>query len=121
MKSIFNSLRLKSVRRKLRHNLTEAEIKLWSRLRKSGLGYKFRRQFSVGNFILDFYCPKLRLAIEIDGKQHTTSENREYDYSRTDFLEEYNIKVLRFENYEVINNLDQVCNKILDVINNIGK
>ena len=102
------------IRRKLRKNQTEAEARLWSCLRKKGLGYKFVRQYGVGKYILDFYCPLKKLAIEIDGSQHAEEENELYDTVRTKYLESGNIRVLRFWNNEVLSNMDGVLDKILE-------
>jgi very-short-patch-repair endonuclease len=84
-------------------------------LKQSQLGdVKFRRQHSVGRYIVDFYCPSERLAIELDGDSHFTDEAREYDRERTAFLNSLNIRVLRFHNTDVYENLDAVCERILE-------
>ncbi len=99
--------------------MTKAEVLLWGRIKNHQiLGYKFRRQHGVGRFILDFYCAKLKLAIEIDGSHHAKAEIEEHDESRTKYLNDYNIIVLRYWNNEVINNIDGVC---IDIENNINK
>jgi very-short-patch-repair endonuclease len=108
---------LKFRRKELRNNSTSAEIMLWSRLQQSKLGgYKFRRQHSVGAFILDFYCPSEKLAIELDGDSHFTDNAIEYDLERTAYLNGLNIRVLRFLNTEVYDNPDAVCERILEEI-----
>jgi very-short-patch-repair endonuclease len=100
-------------RRKLRNNLTPAEALLWTKLQRSKLkGRKFRRQHSFGNFILDFYCPSEKLAIELDGAGHFTQKGIQYDQDRTNFLNEYRIKVIRFENQQVLQNMQQVLKEI---------
>ena len=98
--------------RKLRRNSTEAENTLWEAvLRKRKLrGYKFLRQKPIQFFILDFYCSKLLLAIEVDGKIH--DNRKEYDEERTFILNSLGIKVLRYKNSEVLNNLDDVAKKL---------
>ena len=97
--------------RQLRTNLTPTEAKLWEALRnRQVLGLKFRCQHAVGNFILDFYCPAVKLAIEVDGKIH--QHQQEYDRDRTEKLAEYGYSVLRFSNQEVLNELPQVLKKI---------
>ena len=79
---LYNRPVLKNRRKELRNGATPAEIKLWSMLKHSNLGgYKFRRQQSVGSYILDFYCPSERLAIELDGDSHFTADAVEYDLS----------------------------------------
>ncbi len=98
---------------KLRTSESEAEKKLWSLLRNRQLnGKKFRRQHPFGNYILDFYCHECRLAIELDGKHHLEIENKEYDKSRSVFLKEYGITVLRFWNHELMSNETEVIQKI---------
>ncbi|NTV55541.1 MAG: endonuclease domain-containing protein [Candidatus Moranbacteria bacterium] len=79
---------------------------LWSRLRRNALGFKFRRQHSIGPYIVDFYCPEKKLAVELDGWQH--GEKCEYDAERTRYLESLGLSVLRFWNDEVNENLDDV-------------
>ena len=85
-----------------------AEKMLWERLRRKGLGFKFRRQHPFGNFIPDFYCHKKMLAIELDGAIHYKPENKQYDFVRTEYLKEFGIYVLRFPNGMVERNIDEV-------------
>ena len=93
--------------------LTEAELVLWEVLKGKKLkGRKFRRQFSIGYYIADFYCPSERLVIELDGQHHYTPEGKKRDLERDENLEELNIKVLRFKNKEVMNNLTAVLRQI---------
>ena len=102
-----NKNALKTFRKQLRNNLTPAEAKLWTYLQNKQLDCrKFRRQHSVDNYILDFYCPSERLAIELDGEVHNIETQAEYDNERDLFLFYYGIKVLRFENKEVFENPD---------------
>ena len=97
--------------RRLRQNLTPAEALLWSALRgRQVLGLKFRCQHPLDRFILDFYCPAYKLAIEVDGEIHT--EQVGYDSARTEQLEEYGYHMLRFSNQEVLENLSSVINEI---------
>jgi very-short-patch-repair endonuclease len=114
---LYNRPVLKSRRKDLRNNSTPAEKLLWSLLQHSNLGgYKFRRQHSVGSYILDFYCPSERLAVELDGDSHFTDEAIEYDLERTAYLNALNIKVIRFLNTDVYDNLNVVCESILEQI-----
>ncbi len=106
-------------RRLLRKNTTLVERKLWEALQKSKLGAKFIRQYSVGPYILDFYAPKLKLAIELDGNHHANTETQEYDKIRTEFLNMADIEVLRFWNSEIINDFILVLEKILQVTQGI--
>jgi very-short-patch-repair endonuclease len=101
--------------RSLRDNMTEAEELLWSALRnKQLLGLRFRRQHAVGNFILDFYCPAYKLAIEVDGDIHNDRQTE--DALRTQKLEQHNYQVLRFHNEEILHNLNQVLQSITTAI-----
>jgi len=104
---------LKTFRKDLRNNLTPAEAKLWTMLKgKQMEGRKFRRQHSVANYILDFYCPEERIAIELDGQGHFEATQAEYDSERDLFLESFGIKVLRFENKWVWDNLDGLLDEV---------
>ena len=108
-----NKIVLKVLRKKLRVDQTNAEAVLWSRLRrKQLLGIKFHRQFSVGNYILDFFSPSINLAIELDGSQHAEKDVALYDSVRTAFLNKLNIRVIRFWNNQVFNDLDAVLEAI---------
>lgn len=119
MKYLYNDKNLKEKRRVLRKSQTDAEKKLWQILRKKQINnLKFFRQYSVGQYILDFYCPAIRLAIEVDGSQHI--ENK-YDDNRTNYLRSENIFVLRFWNNDVLNNIDGVYKKIISVIKILEK
>lgn len=110
---INNLPNLKTFRRHLRENLTPAEVRFWKIVQNKNLdGRKFRRQHSVGNYILDFYCPAEKLAIESDGQIHFNDNAREHDYERRLFLKHFVIKVLRFENKRVFEDLEWM----LDVI-----
>ncbi len=109
----YNSPTLKTYRKQLRNQATPAEQALWGKLkRKQFHQLKFTRQYSVGNFILDFCCYDTRLGIELDGGQHNQIEARNYDEQRTDYLKERNIKILRFWNHEVLQSMDAVLRKI---------
>jgi len=104
---INNKSALKTFRKQLRNSLTAAEAKLWTHLQNKQLnGRKFRRQFSIDNYILDFYCPSEKLAIELDGEVHNIETQAKYDNERDLFLSYYGIKVLRFENKVVFENID---------------
>ena len=97
-------------RKRLRNNPTSAEEILWGKLSKSQLGVKFRRQHSVDFYVLDFYCPECKLAVEVDGAQHLSQID--YDSYRTQYLEAFNITILRFWNSQVEKNLDWVVTQI---------
>ncbi|MBK7709761.1 MAG: endonuclease domain-containing protein [Bacteroidales bacterium] len=102
--------------RLLRRRMTDCELLLWERLKaKKILGLRFRRQHPVDIFIADFYCHEARLVIEIDGDIH--KEKFEYDEGREAEIEKYGIKVIRFTNNEILNEIDIVINKIKKVVN----
>ena len=105
---------LKNNRKHLRHAATPQEIILWSHLRRNQLGVKFRRQHSLGKYIIDFYCSETKIAIELDGWQH--KEAVHYDSERTEFLKLQGVRVLRFWNNEVNDNLNGVLLKIQEAL-----
>ena len=101
-----NETSQKLLRQSLRNNATSAEAILWRASKgKQVAGLKFRRQFGVGPYVLDFYCPEIRLGIELDGGVHKTSYTHEYDEMRTRFMAENRIRVMRFDNEVVYNNI----------------
>ena len=101
----------------LRHSGTEAEKKLWQFLRNRQLkGRKFRRQHALDKYVLDFYCHECRLAIELDGGIHDLAMNRQYDAARTNTLNDSGIKVIRFRNEEVMNEVEKVLKKIEELL-----
>src|SRR6187399_135929 len=108
-----NRAYLNERRVKLRKRLTPAEIRLWKFLQGSWLeGRKFRRQHSIGNYIVDFYCPLERLAIELDGQVHHGDLAEHLDVIRTKYLNELGVKVLRFENHFVFDEPEYVLARI---------
>jgi very-short-patch-repair endonuclease len=110
--SRFNRTKVKTERaRELRQNVTEVERRLWQKLRGAQIdGASFRRQHPAGNYILDFYCSALRLAIELDGGQHAMTISR--DRARDECLSEHGVTVLRFWNSDVTQNLSGVLEVI---------
>jgi very-short-patch-repair endonuclease len=106
--------------RRLRKNQTDAEEKLWAILRNRQLaGIKFRRQFSVARYILDFYSPEYKLCIEADGGQHYEEKGRLRDERRSRELSRAGIQILRFSDVDILNNIEGVCEKILKVVKDI--
>ncbi|TLY23331.1 MAG: DUF559 domain-containing protein [Nitrospirae bacterium] len=104
---------LKLHAKRLRRDETEAERKLWMRLRDRQVnGFKFRRKQTIGRYIVDFFCPEQRLVIELDGGHHTLQ--RETDQRRTDFLTKADFRVLRFWDNEVLANTEAVLQQIAD-------
>jgi len=110
---IFNPVATKEVRQALRKDQTDAERKLWNILRNKQMGgHKFFRQYGVGSYIVDFYCPLLKIVIEVDGGQHYSEEGIAYDRQREDFLKRTGINVIRFNNLEVLKNIEGVYDAI---------
>jgi very-short-patch-repair endonuclease len=106
--------------RYLRKEETKAEQILWKKLRNKNLGLRWRRQHPIDMYILDFYAPEVKLAIELDGSVHQTKESREYDETRTNYLKFKDIKVIRFWNSEVEKDLENVLNKIKEKIKQLS-
>ena len=97
----------------MRSEAPDAEKRMWSILRSRKLaGFKFRRQYPIGGFIVDFYCVKKRLAIELDGEQHADEENAEYDTRRTERLNELGVRVMRFWDHDVLKHTSVVGESI---------
>jgi very-short-patch-repair endonuclease len=118
MKFLRNDPALKQRRKELRRNQTEAEKTLWAQMQNRQLcRMKFCRQYSVGPYVLDFYCPAMKLAIEVDGGQHNQCESREYDAVRSEYLKQQGIDVVRFWNHELLIDINSVLNKIAERIN----
>ena len=120
-KRTHNQLQQKELRRELRINGTIAEATLWQMLKSRQIeGFKFRRQFGIGPYILDFYCPELRLCIELDGQPHFTPEGYEYDLHRTEYLNRFHgIQVMRFENKDVFCYPENVLSEIRHMIDKL--
>ncbi|MCR4280487.1 MAG: endonuclease domain-containing protein [Candidatus Komeilibacteria bacterium] len=117
MTIIYNKHLLRNRRRELRHSLPPAEVLLWQYLKgRRVAGFKFRRQYSVGNYVVDFYCPRLKLAIEVDGPSHYQSEKAiAYDKQRQKFLESFGISFIRVTNHDIYSNLSGVIDFIYTV------
>ena len=103
---------LKELSKSLRNNPTKAEQCLWARLRLKHLGFVFYRQKPIGGYIVDFYCPKTRLVVEVDGGQHLTMETSGNDRVRDKYLRNLGMTVIRFSNSEVEKNTDVVVRTI---------
>lgn len=114
MRERFNNLKhVLPRRRNLRNNSTSAEATLWNLLKESQLdGFKFRRQHSIGEYILDFYCPKKKLAVELDGHHHKEEGQAAHDAKRTGFINSKGITVIRIENHNVFDNTSAVLDYI---------
>ncbi|MBL8823320.1 MAG: endonuclease domain-containing protein [Planctomycetia bacterium] len=116
MTRYFNREGEKEKRRVLRSTMPPAEVILWQRIRGQQLGYKFRRQFSVGSYVIDFYCAHEKLAIELDGESHFIEGASERDKNRQEFIENFGIRFLRFTNVDIYDNIDSVLQIILKTL-----
>jgi very-short-patch-repair endonuclease len=115
MAKIFNKSSEKEKRRRLRNSMTEEEIILWSRLKSRQVGgFKFRRQYGVGPFVVDFYCPEKKLAIEVDGGGHFEDEAIKKDLKRQKAIEQYGIRFVRITNLDIRKNFLSVLTAIED-------
>ncbi|MGB7335972.1 MAG: DUF559 domain-containing protein [Salaquimonas sp.] len=107
--------------KRMRHEMTDAELNFWNVVRAHRfMGLGFRRQYPIGKFIVDFACPKHKLIIELDGLQHAEIESRINDSKRTRALENDGWLVLRFWNDQVMTNIDDVCDHIIAVLSENG-
>ena len=110
---IFNRESTKEKHRSLRKNQTEAEKALWQKLKNKQLtGYKFFRQYGIGEYIADFYCPQQKLAIQVDGSRHYSDDSQEYDELRQEYMNSLSIRTIRFNNFDVLQNMDGVISRI---------
>ena len=108
---------LKNLSRRLRKQMTDAELKLWGRIRRKRIcGVQFYRQKPLLDFIVDFYAPKARLVIEVDGGQHFEPEHQRRDALRDQRLEKQGIRVLRYDNTKVLKELDAVVEEIHHIV-----
>ena len=113
MKQLINHPNKKEHRRQLRNNLTPAEATLWMVLKNKQLaGRRFKRQVSIGHYIVDFYCPREKLIIELDGESHFTEDGYEHDLRRDKYLNSLGLKVMRFENEIVFHRYEEVSEEI---------
>ena len=122
MSLVFNLKSQKQKRQYLRNHATDAERILWSRLKgRQLLGFKFRRQHGIGVFVLDFYCPESKLAIEIDGDSHFQPGEQDKDRRRQEHIESFGVQFLRFRNNEVRENLRGVLEAIWRKVEELSK
>ena len=108
---------LKQLSRQLRENMTDAERHLWAKIRMKQLkGYQFYRQKPIGDYIVDFFCPKAKLVIEIDGSQHFSEKTNQYDRIRDEYMSSLGLRVLRFTNTDVLTRIEGVIERIEEEI-----
>lgn len=112
MAHFYNAQTQKTFRQHLRNESTPAEDRLWLHLKGSQTGYKFRRQYGVGPYVVDFYCPELKLVIEIDGDSHFEPGAQVADMDRERYLHGFKMRVLRFSNQDVEYNIGDVMEVI---------
>lgn len=113
MTKVFNKKSETNRRKHLRNNIPRAEQVLWDKLKSRQLnGFKFRRQYSVDKYVLDFYCPEAKLGIEVDGPSHFSDTARDFDKKRQGTIESFGIELIRFTNNDIFENLDAVLTKI---------
>ncbi len=116
----FNNKNLLERRRQLRNNPSPPEIMLWGKIKNRQLGYKFIRQYSVDGYVIDFFCPKLHIAIEVDGKYHQLESRKKYDIYRDKWLLAFNIKTIRIPAVEIMNNVEKVITSLIPLLNQEG-
>jgi len=116
MAYIHNRKALKTQRKHLRNHATSAEAVFWKYLKNKQIGgLKFRRQHSIGSYIVDFYCPALKLVLELDGEPHATPQREAYDVKRENYLKNLGIVVIRFENRYVFEYPMDIVEMILKI------
>ena len=119
MKQVLNHKEMTNRRKQLRTSMTESERILWSCLNKATSKARFVRQYSIESFVIDFYCRRLRLAIEIDGGVHDLPDQTDYDRFRETYISNYDVTFLRFTNEEIKHNLSECLKKINCTINSL--
>lgn len=114
MTKLYNKRKFKEFRSELRSRMTKSEALLWKYIKNDSLGFRFRRQHGIGNYIVDFYCPKLKLVIEVDGLTHAEEEVFEKDQRKERFILENNMVLKRYSSDQIFNDLD---NTLMDIEN----
>lgn len=116
----YNKKSEKEKRRVLRKGMTFCEKIMWIHLRRKQLGVRFLRQYSVDQFVIDFYSPEIKFAIELDGNVHEKPKQKEYDIKRQEFLESFGITFLRITNDELMGNSNMVFDRIEKAIKELN-
>jgi len=112
----FNKKEQKIIRQNLRNQRSKSEKILWYKIRNQQLGVKFRRQHGIGNYVVDFYCPEIGLIVEIDGATHGGQNEVKYDNIRQKYLKNKGLKVKRYRNVDVKNNLEGILEDLIEFI-----
>ena len=121
MTKYFNKTSEKFKRKELRKKATKAEEILWNHLKEKQLsGFKFRRQYSIDQFVIDFYCTKVKLAIELDGSVHEADHMQIYDTAREEIIKTFGVTFLRFKNVEIFQKLDRVLDNISNKLSELS-
>ncbi len=117
MQRVHNLKQMKELRIKLRKGSTPLENIFWRKIREGGR-YKFRRQHSIGKYIVDFYCPALKLIIEIDGDSHAEESARKNDVQREEYFRKLGFRIIRYQNRDILKNIDGVFEDLYKKISN---
>ncbi|MBI1938618.1 MAG: DUF559 domain-containing protein [Ignavibacteriales bacterium] len=112
IREIVNKKAMKERRRQLRANMTYCEKLMWAYLRKKQIKELFLRQYSVDSYVIDFYSPRLKLAVEVDGDIHDLQDQKKYDKDRQEYLENFGIHFIRIKNEELTSHPDKVFQRI---------
>jgi very-short-patch-repair endonuclease len=121
-RNIYNTATKKKKRKELRNEGTAPEAVLWKHLQKRQLlGKKFRRQYSIGPYIVDFYCPECSVIVELDGARHFSPLAEEYEAERTRYMEKEGLKIIRFENKTLYENAESVLETIREAVRKTEK
>lgn len=121
MTLVYNTLHYEHFRKQLRQNMTKSETVLWKHIKGNQLGFKFRRQHGIGNYIVDFYCPTLKLAIEIDGLTHADELVFDKDVAKQKYLESLGIVVKRYSAEQVFKTINEVIGGLYQTCEEIAK
>jgi len=116
-----NSRSTKNTRKRLRRNMTKSEVIMWNALKGKQIGYKFRRQYSIGKFIVDFFCAELNLILEIDGTIHGEGDNPDKDKSRESYFKKFGFRIKRYSNEQVLKYTDTIYVDLKEYCDKISK
>ncbi len=121
MTKLYNKTFQKDLRRELRKDCTKSEAVLWKYLKDKQLGYKFRRQYGIGKYIVDFYCPKLKLVVEVDGYTHIDHDQYIYDMEREEYLCNLGLLVKRYASEQIFKHIREVCLDLQNTCEELSK
>ncbi|OGH93816.1 MAG: hypothetical protein A2538_03005 [Candidatus Magasanikbacteria bacterium RIFOXYD2_FULL_41_14] len=122
MAKVFNKKEQIPIRKRLRNNITKSEMILWKYLKGSQMnGWKFRRQQGIGNYIVDFYCPDLKIVVEVDGLTHSEEVVFEKDEVRQEYLENLGLKVVRYNSQDIFYKINDVLEGLYNICLELSK